>query len=217
MSVYEKILKLQAATRSLQANAEGQTGTARYKYINGTKLLGVVRPKMDELGLLLIPDVTDIQNQLITYNTTRGSKTEMFTSLKLRFTWIDAEDGSSISQEFAANGMNAFDKGVGSALTYAERYFLLKTLHIATDEDDVDGLVKEEPISMHPCEPQQEMRGGLNSRAYWQTVQGYVDGRQARTGQDLRSAWIESIHPTNEEVEQFDRDCDNVRAARGLC
>ena len=34
--------------------------------------------------------------------------------------------------------MNNWDKGLGSALTYGERYFLLKFFHIATDKDDVD-------------------------------------------------------------------------------
>ena len=34
--------------------------------------------------------------------------------------------------------MNDFEKGIGSAATYAERYFLLKYFHIHSDEDDVD-------------------------------------------------------------------------------
>lgn len=34
--------------------------------------------------------------------------------------------------------MNNWDKSLGSAITYAERYFLLKQFHIATDKDDVD-------------------------------------------------------------------------------
>src|SRR5690606_6435660 len=39
---------------------------------------------------------------------------------------------------FGANGQNDWEKGLGSALTYGERYFLLKFFHIATDEDDID-------------------------------------------------------------------------------
>lgn len=146
MCVGKKLLKIQQATRSLQANAEGQTGAARYNYVSGSKLLSIIRPKMDELGLILTQEVIGIDNQLTTYPTSKGNKTEMFTTIHLRFTWLDAEDGSTIVNEFFANGMNAFDKGLGSALTYAERYYLMKTFHIATDEDDVDALVKEEAI-----------------------------------------------------------------------
>ena len=72
----------------------------------------------------------------------------------MTFTWIDAESGEKLPVKFGANGMNNWDKGLGSALTYAERYFLLKFFHIATDEDDVDALPdrgNENPI------PQKEM------------------------------------------------------------
>jgi hypothetical protein len=56
----------------------------------------------------------------------------------MRFTWVDIETGEKDENLFGANGQNDWDKGVGSALTYGERYFLLKFFHIATDEDDID-------------------------------------------------------------------------------
>ena len=146
MSVYKKLHQVQAATRSLAADAQGQTGAAKYNYVSGAKLLSVIRPVMDQIGLMLTQEVVGIENNPIEYQTSKGMKTEMFTSVHLRFTWIDTEDGSSLSNDFFANGMNAWDKGLGSALTYGERYYLMKTFHIATDEDDVDALVKPEAI-----------------------------------------------------------------------
>ena len=65
MPVYKKLHKLQAATRSLSANAEGQTGSARYSYVSGAKLLGTIRPKMDELGLILTQEVLDDTDVLL--------------------------------------------------------------------------------------------------------------------------------------------------------
>ena len=56
----------------------------------------------------------------------------------MKFTWIDSETGEKDENFFGANGQNGWDKGVGSALTYAERYFILKYFHISTDEDDID-------------------------------------------------------------------------------
>lgn len=56
----------------------------------------------------------------------------------MQFTWIDCETGETDVNLFGANGQNDWEKGLGSALTYAERYFLLKYFHIATDEDDID-------------------------------------------------------------------------------
>jgi hypothetical protein len=51
---------------------------------------------------------------------------------------------------FAANGQNDFEKGLGSALTYAERYFLLKYFHISTDEDDIDNPNRKPEVVSKP-------------------------------------------------------------------
>ena len=92
--------QVQAATRSLAANTEGQTGSARYNYVSGAKLLGVIRPLMDKLGLILTQEVVDIKNEPITYMTRNGEKTEMFTTAHIRFTWVDTDDGSQVVNDF---------------------------------------------------------------------------------------------------------------------
>jgi hypothetical protein len=56
----------------------------------------------------------------------------------MKFTWVDCETGEKDENLWGAHGQNDFEKGFGSALTYGERYFLLKFFHIATDEDDID-------------------------------------------------------------------------------
>ena len=61
----------------------------------------------------------------------------------MRFTWIDCDTGERDENLFGANGQNDWEKGLGSALTYAERYFLLKFFHISTDEDDIDNPDRE--------------------------------------------------------------------------
>jgi len=134
MAIYKKLLALQQAVVGLTKDKRGNS----YDYVSGDKILGIVRPQMDKLGLLLTTDVTDANYTRQEYETKNGRKTEMFCYLGLRFTWIDTESGETLPIQWASSGMNGFDKGLGSALTYAERYFLLKFFHIATDKDDVD-------------------------------------------------------------------------------
>lgn len=134
MSLYLKILELQKAVVGLTKDAKGNAG----EYVSGNKLLSIIRPKMDALGLLLIPEVEQATFNREDYNTSKGAKSEMFCGLKMVFTWVDAETGESLPCHWASSGMNGFDKGYGSALTYGERYFLLKFFHVATDRDDVD-------------------------------------------------------------------------------
>jgi hypothetical protein len=226
MSVYKKMHQVQAATRSLAANTEGQTGAAKYNYVSGAKLLGVIRPLMDKLGLILTQEVVDIKNEPITYMTRNGEKTEMFTTAHIRFTWVDTDDGSQVVNDFFANGMNAWDKGLGSALTYAERYYLMKTFHIATDEDDVDALVKDEAIKPQPSQAVQARRAasGRSSKeqtykplaedAYWKIVEAYANGRPTKTGGDYRETWIQMTHAGQEQIAKFDNDVADYKSAQ---
>lgn len=226
MSVYKKMHQVQAATRSLAANTEGQTGAARYNYVSGAKLLGVIRPLMDKLGLILTQEVVDIKNEPITYMTRNGEKTEMFTTAHIRFTWVDTDDGSQVVNDFFANGMNAWDKGLGSALTYAERYYLMKTFHIATDEDDVDALVKDEAIKPQPSQAVKARRKAadrepepyqpMDDDTYWKIVEAYARGIATKTGGDYRETWIKMTHAGQEQVEKFDNDVADVKVALGF-
>lgn len=144
-SLYQKLAILQKTVRGLAQDATcGQT----YKYVSGSKVLGVVRPKMDELGLLLVQQVDSIENERMDYQVKSGAKSEILTKVMMTFTWIDSESGEKLPVTFGANGQNGWDKGLGSALTYAERYFLLKFFHIATDEDDVDARPPEDASPM---------------------------------------------------------------------
>ena len=226
MSVYKKMHQVQAATRSLAANTEGQTGAAKYNYVSGAKLLGVIRPLMDKLGLILTQEVVDIKNEPITYMTRNGEKTEMFTTAHIRFTWVDTDDGSQVVNDFFANGMNAWDKGLGSALTYAERYYLMKTFHIATDEDDVDALVKDEAIKPQPSQavkarraasgrsPKEQAYTPLAEDAYWKIVEAYANGKPTKTGGDYRETWIQMTHAGQEQITKFDNDVADFKVAQ---
>lgn len=138
--IYKKLLEIQKRVKGLAKDKQGNS----YSYVSGSKALGVIRPAMDELGVLLIPDVEDATYTRQDYSTSKGQKTEIFVSLRMKFTWVDTESGETLEVKWASSGQNAFDKGLGSALTYGERYFLLKFFHIQTDYDDVDARQEEE-------------------------------------------------------------------------
>ena len=147
-----KLAALQSAVRGLGKDTKGNS----YEYVSGSKVLDAVRPRMDELGLLLVQEVEDIRNERVDYSTRNGAKSEMFTSVSMLFAWIDTETGEKLPVRFADNCCNGWDKGLGSALTYGERYFLLKFFHIATDEDDVDARQGEEASPVAKPAPRQQ-------------------------------------------------------------
>jgi len=143
--IYKKLLEIQKLVKGLSRDKRAD----KFDYVSGTKILGLVRPKMDEIGLLLVPEVISANFTPQTYQTSKGTKTEMFCSVEMKFTWVDTESGDTLECMWVSSGMNGYDKSLGSALTYGERYFLLKQFHISTDYDDVDanGEIDEENLA----------------------------------------------------------------------
>ena len=134
MGLYKKLFQLQDAIKAIAKDTQGNG----YAYISGNKLLGLVREQMDKLHLVLLSEVVDSTFTRIDYQTKNGAKSEMFCTIKMRFTWVDSDTDESKELLWESSGMNSWDKSIGSAMTYGERYFLMKQLHLATDEDDVD-------------------------------------------------------------------------------
>ncbi len=148
MNIYQKLLEIQKVVKGLSKDKS----TFNYKYVTGDKILDEVKPLMNRFGLLLKQEVLSIDNERMDYTTKNGSKSEILSKVMMRFTWIDCESGEQDVNLFGANGQNDWEKGLGSALTYAERYFLLKFFHIATDEDDIDNEQRKttEPVKAKP-------------------------------------------------------------------
>jgi len=138
-NIYQKLLTIQKSVVGL-----GKDKSAfNYRYVTGDKVLGEIKPLMNSLGLLLKQEVLSIENTRQDYSLLDKAgnvrnKSEILSKVMMKFTWVDCETGEKDENLFGANGQNDWDKGCGSAYTYAERYFLLKYFHIATDEDDID-------------------------------------------------------------------------------
>lgn len=139
LNIYQKLLEIQKSIGGLGKDKKANS----YSYVTGDKVLEHIKPLMNKLGLILKQEVLSIENVKIDYKTGIGTthekeKSEINSKVMMQFTWVDCETGDKDVNLFGANGQNDWDKGVGSALTYGERYFLLKFFHIATDEDDID-------------------------------------------------------------------------------
>ena len=173
MNIYKKLLEIQKEVKGLSKDKKSHN----YDYVTGNKLLSFIRPLMDKQGLILKQEVLSIDNERQDYKTKYGEKSEILSKVMMRFTWIDCETGESDINLFGANGQNDWEKGLGSALTYGERYFLLKYFHIATDEDDIDNPERTttKPIEAKPIEqPKPHLKEG--SKEWANCVKALKDG-----------------------------------------
>lgn len=131
--LFQKLLWVRQHIESLNKSDENKFH--KFSFVSSTNCLSVVRPLLDQVGVLLVPRVTNTTLHFI--KTDRG-KGEQFTELCIEYKWIDVESKQELICEWYGQGSDSSEKGVGKALTYAEKYFFLKFFQIPTDEADPD-------------------------------------------------------------------------------
>ncbi|MEK3838687.1 ERF family protein [Paenibacillus sp. FSL R7-0128] len=142
LNLYQKLVEVRKVVTYLQKATEG----SQYKYTPSSQVLAAVRSKMDEMGLILEPEITghQVSGSDIEFKGSNGEITKRtttyFTELDMTMTWVNADNpDEKVTKLWYAQGVDiAGEKGVGKALTYAEKYFMLKFFNIATDKDDPD-------------------------------------------------------------------------------
>lgn len=134
IKLYGKLLAVKKQVPYIKKDKEG----FNYTYATPSAVFGTLNPLLNAVGLLLITNVVDSKSYAITVVTKKGPKEEWKFDLKFIFKWVDTETGEELAIPWEASGVNGEDKGLGSALTYAERYFVLKQFNIPTDDDDPD-------------------------------------------------------------------------------
>lgn len=145
MNLHEKLVEIRKEIPYLKKDTEGHN----YNYVSGSSLISAIRGKMDELGVLLIPQVANTEKIV--------QDKKAIVSFDMNMVWINAEKPEEkIEVSFAGFGCQSdISKAFGSALTYSERYFLLKFFNVATDNDDPDAF--QERTNRVPNELEQHM------------------------------------------------------------
>lgn len=146
MSEEKQELNLFQKIADVKANIDGFTKDTtgyNYSYVSGSQVLHRIRSKMIEHNLLLVPYTE--HEEIIETKNAKG-KTEHIVKLKLTYIWINADKPQEKLEVpfFAVGQQDDVSKAHGTALTYAERYFLMKFFNIPTDEDDADAKQKRE-------------------------------------------------------------------------
>lgn len=146
MTLWQKLIEIRKTCAYLKKDNQG----FQFKFVSSSQTLGTLRGKMDELGVLLIPSV---KNHTVSDHTTATGKHEYFTETELEYIWVNADNpDETITCSWYAQGLDDGEKGVGKAVTYGEKYFLLKFFNIATNKDDPDAHQKKYDTDASPAE-----------------------------------------------------------------
>ena len=138
MNLYQKIIEVRKIASGFSKDTKGYG----YDYVSGNQILNKIKDKMNEVGLILQPSAQVGEHQLFCYTNSKGQdKVDIQVWGSMSYTWINAENPEEreiVSWAYYGQ-QDDISKSFGSALTYSERYFLLKYFGLPTDEDDPDG------------------------------------------------------------------------------
>lgn len=142
LNIYQKLAKIQRTVDVIQKDKSG----FNYRYVSDAELLPRINAEIDKYALTLYPQIVpgSTSTHPYTYEKTKKDKTEtineFFVQADMVFIWVNNDNPEEkITVPWAMVGNQAdSSQAFGSALTYCNRYFLLKYFHCATVEDDPD-------------------------------------------------------------------------------
>lgn len=148
MNLFQKLAKVRKQVEVIRKNKKG----FNYSYVSDDEILARVSVFMDKYRISLIPNVSmnTLKVEPYTYKKTKVSKqgevydeavNEVLVSADMTWTWVNNDNPEEkIVVDWVLVGQQAdASQALGSALTYTNRYFLLKFFNIATPDNDPDG------------------------------------------------------------------------------
>ena len=143
LNIYQKIADVKANIDGFTKDTKGYNFT----YVSGSQILHRIRNKMIEHRLLLIPSTSNEKWTTHTYKNKKGHEViDFIVDMDLNYKWVNADKPEEqLDISYHAFGQQSdISQAHGTALTYSERYFLMKFFNIPTDEDDADAKEKQE-------------------------------------------------------------------------
>ena len=216
MNVYQKIIEVKKVVKNFLKDAE-TSGKGSYTYTSGSQILSSIKEKMEEVGLLFLP-VETVHRGWTTFNYRNSygdEKTDFIVEGELYYEWINADDPTDrqrVSFEYYGQ-QNDISKAFGSALTYSERYLLLKSLGAPTDEDDPDKFTddktkRQTPTTPPPSQKPQNNAQERREKSKWAQVNDLIKDSEitlASVNEWILKSFGKSIKINNLTDEQFNK------------
>lgn len=169
MNIYEKLLNISNEIGSVNKNLEVGFGQAKYKAVGEADVLKAVKELEKKYGIYSYPcKRTIIDSSVIeTINSKGEPKKNLYERIETIYRFVNVEKPDEyIEITTYGDGIDPSDKSVGKAMTYADKYALLKAYKIVTG-DDPDQHASEELKSKTPSKAEEPKTQGTDYKAIY--------------------------------------------------
>lgn len=143
MNIFKKLSAITAELSTVAKNLEVGVGKSAYKAVGEADVLRAVKPLENKYGVYSYPYSRNIiesgvmENESIDYQTKEKIiKKSLFERIETVYRFINVDNPDEyIDITTYGDGIDSQDKSVGKAMTYADKYALLKAYKIITGDD----------------------------------------------------------------------------------
>lgn len=161
-NIYQRMAAITAELQTVAKNLDVQTGGGKsYRAVSERDIIDAVKPLEGKYGVYSYPVVREtVAAEILETETTYGEKTTkkttFYTRIKTVYRFVNVDDPRDyIETDVFSVGLDSQDKGDGKAMTYGDKYALMKAYKISTGDDpdaeaskDTSYTIASKPVSM---------------------------------------------------------------------
>jgi len=156
MNIYQRMNAISDEVGYVNKNLQVKFGQGTYKAVGEADILSAVKPLEKKYGVFSFPINREIiQSERITAS---DGRITYFERIKVTYRFVNSDKTDEFLEVISfGDGIDPADKSVGKAMTYADKYALMKAYKIMTGEDpDQEGSDSEfqDSVPFHKQMPQ---------------------------------------------------------------
>ena len=141
MNIFQRMAAISVEMATVAKNLTVGDGKNKYKAVSERDIIDAVKPLEAKYGVYSYPSSRRVleSNMLeseATYNGNTTKKTTFMTRIETTYRFVNVDKPEEFIEIVSfAEGIDSQDKGSGKAMTYADKYALMKAYKISTGDD----------------------------------------------------------------------------------
>lgn len=142
MNIYQKMAAITAELQTIAKNLTVETGRGKgYKAVSERDVIDAVKPLEQKHGVYSYPCGRRVLESHIleseqNFNGNTTKKSTFFSRIETTYRFVNMDDPTDYIETVTfAEGIDTQDKGSGKAMTYGDKYALMKAYKISTGDD----------------------------------------------------------------------------------
>lgn len=148
LNIYQRMSAITKDLQTVAKNLSVETGKGKaYKAVSERDIIDAVKPVEIKYGVYSYPFSRDIiESQMLTQDSQYGTRTQFYTKLMTTYRFVNVDKPDEFIDIVSYSvGLDSGDKGDGKAMTYGDKYALMKAYKISTG-DDPDAKASEDSV-----------------------------------------------------------------------